>query len=295
VQTIYTCPIRVRSYECDANGHVNNAVYQQYLEEAATLASGALGFPMEWYAARGETWFLRRLSLVYHLPARAHDELTVTTWISSRARVRSLRQYEVKRVTDGATIVQGCAEWAYVNLSTGRPCPIPTELDSRCLNETPPVVPDYPLPAASVGTRVFRWRHVVRRYELDTNRHVNNAVYLNWLEEAKIQACAGAGWTLDQMAAENLLILQTRHDTEYLAPARHGDEIEVVSQFHDLRKVRGTWRHEVRRVGDGTLIARNFSTGAFLTLDGRPTRAPERFTRDIIGADSGHPPGAGPD
>jgi acyl-CoA thioesterase FadM len=59
--------------------------------------------------------------------------------------------------------------------------------------------------------------------------------------------------------------------------------------------VRGTWRHEVRRVADGTLIARNYSTGAFLTLDGRPVRAPEWFTRDILGADVRPPDDAAAD
>ena len=39
----FTARWRVRSYELDSNGHVNNAVYLAYAEELATLHAEALG------------------------------------------------------------------------------------------------------------------------------------------------------------------------------------------------------------------------------------------------------------
>ena len=282
MQNVYRTTFRVRSYECDANGHVNNAVYQQYLEDGATCASAALGFPMAWYAARGETWFLRAVRISYLQPCRANDELTLTTWISSRQRVRSNRQYEVAR-GDGATVLRATAEWVYVDLNTGRPRSIPTELTSECIHETPDNVEPLKLTAPTADGRVFTWRHDVRRYELDVNQHVNNAVYLNWLEESKLRACAEAGWSLEKMRESDLLVLQTRHDTEYLAPVRYGDEVEIRSRLVDLRRVRGTWQHEMRRAADGALLARNYSSGAFLTLDGRPRQAPAEYLEALLG------------
>ena len=56
---------RVRSYECDALGHVNNAVYLQYLQEAAMEASAAAGCPISWYATRGEAWVARDIAIGY--------------------------------------------------------------------------------------------------------------------------------------------------------------------------------------------------------------------------------------
>ena len=63
---LYTMPLRVRKYEMDALGHVNNAVYLNYMEQAATEHAEALGFGQErvlrsaacsWCAGtRSSTW-----------------------------------------------------------------------------------------------------------------------------------------------------------------------------------------------------------------------------------------------
>ncbi|MBW4664206.1 MAG: acyl-CoA thioesterase [Chroococcus sp. CMT-3BRIN-NPC107] len=43
---IFTTQLRVRHYEMDALGHVNNAVYQSYLEQAAIEHSEYLGLTL---------------------------------------------------------------------------------------------------------------------------------------------------------------------------------------------------------------------------------------------------------
>jgi len=44
--------------------------------------------------------------------------------------------------------------------------------------------------------------------------------------------------------------------------------IEIVSRLIEIRRVRGTWLHEVYRVATNTLILRDYSTGAFLDWEG---------------------------
>jgi len=51
--------LRVRHYEMDALGHVNNAVYQNYLEQAAIEHSESLGFTLERYWELGGLFVLR--------------------------------------------------------------------------------------------------------------------------------------------------------------------------------------------------------------------------------------------
>ena len=38
------------------------------------------------------------------------------------------------------------------------------------------------------------------------------------------------------------------------------------------RSVTGTWLQEVRRAGDGEVLARSYNTGACVNLEGRPRR-----------------------
>ena len=94
----YTRRFRVRHYELDFFGHVNNAVYVQYMQEAAIESSTDLGLGPGFYASRGAGWVIRRLAVRYHLPAFYGDELEVKTWISGGRRASVTREYAITRV-----------------------------------------------------------------------------------------------------------------------------------------------------------------------------------------------------
>src|SRR5947209_7708204 len=102
----YARLFRVRSYECDWLGHVNNAVYQHYLEQIAIEASDDAGFDGPWYDAHGTAWVLRGVTVEVLRPAISRDVLEVSTWVSSWRRVRAQREYHIRRPADGALIVR---------------------------------------------------------------------------------------------------------------------------------------------------------------------------------------------
>jgi acyl-CoA thioester hydrolase len=278
---VFTRPFRVRSYECDLLGHLNNAVYQQYCEQVSIEASEDAGYDAAWYADRGTAWVIRHIAIEYLQPAAADDVLDVTTWVSHWRRVWAQREYQLRRRSDAQDVARASAKWVYLDRATGRPKRIPAEIENL-IGAHEGVVKPYRLPEASRGQRSFHWRHKVRRYELDAMQHVNNAVYLNWVEEAKFRAAEEAGWPLERARAANLVTVQIRHATEYFVPAVYGDEVDVVSRLYDVRRVRGTWLHEVYRQRDGVLLVRNYSTGAFLNLEGRPQRLPEGMLEDLL-------------
>lgn len=76
----FTTYLRVRHYEMDALEHVNNAVYQHYLEQAAIEHSEHAGFTLQRYDELGGVFVLRRVTIDYLRPAVADDVLAVTTW-----------------------------------------------------------------------------------------------------------------------------------------------------------------------------------------------------------------------
>ncbi|HEX6288479.1 MAG TPA: thioesterase family protein [Herpetosiphonaceae bacterium] len=121
----FTTTLRVRHYEMDALGHVNNAVYLHYLEQAAIEHSEQLGFPMERYRQLGGVFILRKLEIDYRRPAAAGDTLTITTWVKEMRGPRAVRLYEIRRSGDDRALVTAEALWAWVDLATQRPRPIP--------------------------------------------------------------------------------------------------------------------------------------------------------------------------
>jgi acyl-CoA thioesterase FadM len=100
------------------------------------------------------------------------------------------------------------------------------------------------------------------------------AVYFNWLEEATIRAADAVGWPLERISSAGSVIIQYRHDAEFFEAAHAADEVEIISRLVDVRRVRGTWLHDLVRTADGTRLMRNYSTGVWLDTSGRISRAP---------------------
>ncbi|MCP4165320.1 MAG: acyl-CoA thioesterase [Chloroflexi bacterium] len=60
---------RIRHYECDACGHVNNAVYLAYLEEASFAVAEAFGWPLRRMMDAGFAIVARHYHIEYKQPA----------------------------------------------------------------------------------------------------------------------------------------------------------------------------------------------------------------------------------
>lgn len=120
----------------DRNGHVNNVVYIQWMQDVAIRHADACGGSTA-LDAIDCTWVVRSHSVTYLRPAFAGDQIEARTWVAEMRRIRSLRRTEFVRFSDGATIARGETDWVLVNESTGRPCAIP-----RTVSDSFPILPD---------------------------------------------------------------------------------------------------------------------------------------------------------
>ena len=111
----------------DGNGHVNNVVFVQWMQDVATRHFDSMGCAEAMRDARA-TWVVRLHTIEYLAPAFAGDRLQVSTWVVNFSRVRSLRRYQFARASDGKLLVRGETDWVLVNAATGRPCSIPESI-----------------------------------------------------------------------------------------------------------------------------------------------------------------------
>jgi acyl-CoA thioester hydrolase len=119
---------RVRQYELDSQGHVNNAVYLNYAEQVAIDHAEAAGFGREFNRRHGGGWVVHRHQITYHRPASYGDEVRVTTRVESLRGVRATRRTTIHRAADDLLLAEALTEWTWVRLSDGRPTRIPGEL-----------------------------------------------------------------------------------------------------------------------------------------------------------------------
>lgn len=124
VNFVYRFEIAVTASDVDRNGHVNNVVYIQWMQDAAIAHARESGCTQASEAV-GATWVVRTHHIEYLSPAFAGERITVLTWPSNFKRVRSVRKYKFVRENDQVVIAQAETDWVFVNAKTGRPQSIP--------------------------------------------------------------------------------------------------------------------------------------------------------------------------
>jgi acyl-CoA thioester hydrolase len=109
----------------------------------------------------------------------------------------------------------------------------------------------------------------VRGYELDTQGHLNQAVYLQYAEHARWELLRAAGIEQNRMVSSGVgpVVLETT--IRYRSELRGGDEVTVscALSYQQGRKV-FRMHQEVRRL-DGTLSAEIEVVGGILDLHSR--------------------------
>ena len=103
--------------------------------------------------------------------------------------------------------------------------------------------------------------------DIDDLGHVNNVVYLRWMQQA-----ASAHWeaAADPVLRSSVHWVVIRHEIDYKAPAFLGDRLVVRTRVGEATAA--TWERltEVRRVGDDKLLAQCRSV--YVALDPATSR-----------------------
>jgi acyl-CoA thioesterase FadM len=91
-----------------------------------------------------------------------------------------------------------------------------------------------------------------RRYEMDSQHHINNCVYLDWVDEALRSAVREQPNGL--MVGSNSLCPR-EYRIEYVTPMRAGEEVIIATRWSTLGTHGVAARHDIT-TGDGTLVVR---------------------------------------
>jgi len=121
----------------------------------------------------------------------------------------------------------------------------------------------------------------VRPEDIDAYEHVNNAVYLTWLDRAAWSHSAALGVPLERCVALRRGMAAQRIEIEYRRAAVRDDVVQVATWIVSTDgRLRVERRFQVRRSADGETLARARIDYVCINLDsGRAVRMPEIFAR----------------
>jgi acyl-CoA thioester hydrolase len=272
---------QVRYYECDAYGHLNNANYLRYMQETAFEASAAAGYGLARYQAMDRFWLIRETEIEYLQPLRYGDLVHVVTWVDQFRRVSCRRLYEFHK--DGGEDLAARAEtlWIFLDNETNKPASIPDDLYLTFLpaNDSMSAPARQAFPSAPPPPPgVFNTRRKVIWHDLDMVQHVNNAVYLEYVEECGMQVLAAHDWPVTRMTEKGFGIVIRRYQIQYQQPALLDDELEIATWAAHIKRSTAMRYYSICRQNDNALLAQIHAYGVWIDLaTGRPIRIPKDF------------------
>lgn len=121
---------------------------------------------------------------------------------------------------------------------------------------------------------IYQTERIVKASEIDELNHVNNVVYLSW-----VQDIANKHWSFltKNNPQENYVWMVIRHEIDYKSQAVLDDKITVKTWVGETAGVKSTRHVEIFK--NTTLLAKAQTT--FCMLDAK-THKPARITESII-------------
>ncbi|MGJ3233244.1 MAG: acyl-CoA thioesterase [Oceanicaulis sp.] len=108
--------------DIDVFGHVNNAVYLRWADEAAWEHWEAAGYGTATCADLDQGMAIVRTEADYLGHVREGDRVACAVWIPvSDGRLRAERWYQFRREADGETVFRAVTKLVCFTLSTGKP------------------------------------------------------------------------------------------------------------------------------------------------------------------------------
>jgi len=109
----------------DELGHVNNAVWVQWIQQVAVAHWDSVSSPEHrdtyyWVVVRHEIDYLR--------PAVEGDRLTARTWVGDAPKCARFDRFVEFTGPDGKICVRSRTDWAIIDKALGRPIRVPPEV-----------------------------------------------------------------------------------------------------------------------------------------------------------------------
>lgn len=176
---LHQAEYRVRFDEAGPDGYLRPGGYLRFAQDLAWRHSESAGYDRAWYHDRGVHWLVHSVVLEELAPVSYGEVLHATTEVTGWRRVWARRRSRFRR--PGGLVASMTIDWVLLD-ERGRPARVPDEITRFFAPGATFEPARLRLPHAPRSAVL--WRSYVRRADLDPMGHVNNAAYVDFLEEA---------------------------------------------------------------------------------------------------------------
>lgn len=175
---MYTYKRKVTYSEVACDGMADAAQIVRYFQDCSTMQSEALGMGIDYLEQHSHIWMLTGWQIRFNRRPGLSEEIVTGTWAYDFDAMYGYRNFILKGAGD-ETLAVANSIWVLINTHTGRPEKLTMEAVEGYGSEE-----RYPMDYAPRRIKLPKeWEEkepfTVKRADLDTNCHVNNARYIS--------------------------------------------------------------------------------------------------------------------
>ncbi len=106
---IFELPMKVRDYECDLQGIVNNANYQHYIEHTRHEFLLSAGISFASLHQEGIDPVVARLNMAFKTPLKSGDEFVSKLWLKKEG-IKYVFYQDIYRLPDEKVVIKATVE-----------------------------------------------------------------------------------------------------------------------------------------------------------------------------------------
>ena len=128
----FTLDFKVENNHIDGIGHVNNAIYVDWCQQAGWNHSLALGLDLADYRKLDAAMVIRQAAYDYIQSAYVGEKCVMATWLTaSDGKLKMEREFQLVRESDGKTLLRAHWQLVCIRMSNGKPRRMPPEFIKR--------------------------------------------------------------------------------------------------------------------------------------------------------------------
>lgn len=245
---MYTRDYQIRYSECGATQKLKVVNIFNYLQDVADEHALKLGISTGQLQDHGYAWILYRYRLKIFRYPLCGETIKVRTWPWMDRNLYEMRILEV-RDSEGSMLFEANTCWLMIDTDKGKPVRLNKSPFKDILKGKHEIINDLEeIPSLQKTESEIRFN--VRLHDLDTNRHVNNAIYPEWVIETIPQ------WGENMVLTGKYQSFRPAEiDINYKSPAVYGDIVHCQTAVDDLEP-EPVFLHRISRESDGKELAR---------------------------------------
>lgn len=178
----YKKEYEIRSYECDERGTLRLRSLFNLFQDLADEHADKMGVGYHFCIRHQIGW----IGGYYHIQIEKMpvwtQKITLRTWPSKSTGVTGIREFEMCDEA-GHILVRASSQWVLVDIVRKRPVSVQKHIGSYDLIEERSVPSSFEK-IQGLEKNDLEIVEVIRRDDIDINKHVNNAVYPSWILDA---------------------------------------------------------------------------------------------------------------